>query len=84
MFEFIEKPVLKNMVNIGHFILSTEIYYYLRPGEMFEESVMPNLAKEGNCVVYEHTGFWKSIDTLRDLNEMNEILKNRTNSWDLK
>ena len=84
MFEFIEKPVLKNMVNIGHFILSTEINYYLRPEEMFEESVMPNLAKEGNCIVYEHEGFWKSIDTLRDLNEMNEILKSKTNSWDLE
>ena len=83
MFEFIEKPVLKNMVNIGHFILSSKIQSYLHPEEMFEESAMPNLANEGNCVVYVHEGFWKSIDTLRDLNEMNEILRSKGNSWDL-
>ena len=83
MFEFTEKPLLKHMVNIGHFILSKEIQLYLTLDDMFEESVMPNLANEGNCVVYEHAGFWKSIDTLRDLNEMNEIIRSDTNTWDI-
>lgn len=83
MIEFKEKPILKNLVNIGHFVLSREIEHLLSFDRMFEESVLPQLARDHNCVVYEHHGFWKSIDTLRDINEMNEIFESKSMSWEL-
>ena len=41
-----------------------------------EAGVLKNLALNNSLQTYLHTGFWKSVDTLKDANELSQILKN--------
>jgi glucose-1-phosphate cytidylyltransferase len=42
------------------------------PAAMFEHSAMPRLAAEGQLAVYEHPGYWQSMDTYRDMQALND------------
>lgn len=82
MEEFLEKPLMANLINIGYFILSPNVLDLCRQDKMFEESVLPTLAAEANCSVFQHDGFWQPIDTLRDLNYVRELASNGHRPWD--
>ena len=42
---------------------------------IFEREPLENLAKDGQLYTYQHEGFWKCMDTLRDKNQLEEIKK---------
>jgi len=44
------------------------------------EAGLMQLAKEGQLSVYKHEGFWKAMDTYREMEEMNELW-NQTKPW---
>lgn len=64
---FKEKPILKDMVNGGYMILNKKIFDYLKKDGPLEEEPLVSLAKEEQLSVYEHKGFWKAIDTHKDI-----------------
>lgn len=71
---FKEKPIIKDhFINGGFFVLSSEIFKYIKSNKtMWEQQPLNNLTKEKQVSTYIHNGFWQPCDTLRDLN----ILKN--------
>lgn len=80
--KFEEKPLMQNLVNIGYFIFNREIFKYCIEGEMLESCAMKILAQKANCLVYEHSGYWQPIDTLRELLEVNEMYNNALTPWE--
>ncbi len=66
--EFIEKPkTLDAWVNGGFFVLEPEIFEYLEGDQTsFEGHPLTELAAAGQIMAYNHSGFWKCMDTQRD------------------
>ena len=64
---FKEKPRLKDMVNGGYMVLNKKIFDYIEKDCSFEGEPLGKIAKDGELSVYEHNGFWKAVDTLKDV-----------------
>ena len=66
---FSEKPnIQEDVINAGFFVLEPSIFDYLGEGDpcILERYPMEALASEGKLAAYQHDGFWKCMDTLRD------------------
>lgn len=70
--QFLEKPVLKEWTNGGFMIFKKAFFNYIRKGE-FEHSALKRLAKERQLFVYIHNGFWHSMDTYNDVDNLNKL-----------
>lgn len=70
--KFVEKPVLLEWVNGGFMVFKKEFFSYLREGE-FEHSAIKRLINERQLSVYVHNGFWHSMDTYPDVNNLNKL-----------
>ena len=69
---FIEKPELDVWISGGYIVLSRKIFEYLQPGKD-ETDAFGALAKLGMVQAYKHHGFWKTMNTIQDANELNEM-----------
>lgn len=70
---FGEKTELEGLINGGFFVLGKGIFNYIdHEGCSIEKDVLPRLAAESQLAVLEHKGFWRSADTPKDLQDMNE------------
>ena len=48
---------------------------------MLEKSPLEGLVKKKQLVAYKHYGFWQCMDTLRDKNLLNKLIKNKKAPW---
>ncbi len=81
---FREKPeATDGLVNGGYLVCNRKIFDYLRPDEDcdFEYGPLEKLAKEGQLMVYKHTGFWACMDTLRDMDYLNGLWDRDEAPW---
>ena len=70
---FREKPILSEYwINGGFFVFNKRAFDHWQ-GENLEQEVLPHLADLGTLYHYRHTGFWKSMDTYKDQQQMNEL-----------
>jgi glucose-1-phosphate cytidylyltransferase len=42
---------------------------------------MPRLVEKNNLAAYHHEGFWQPMDTLREKNELSELVKLENPPW---
>ncbi len=73
--QFKEKPLMPYWANVGLHLLGKEIKFP-RKGSL-EQDVLPLLAKQGNLKAYKHEGFWHTVNTIKDLEEVGAFLKSR-------
>ncbi|ABL88645.1 Nucleotidyl transferase [Pyrobaculum islandicum DSM 4184] len=75
---FREKPVLEHYINAGVYAIRKEALRDLPDRGNIEETLFPKLAQQGRlrAVVYKDA-FWRSIDTHKDLEEVEKMLKTR-------
>jgi glucose-1-phosphate cytidylyltransferase len=75
--EFNEKPqATEGFINGGFFVLdAARLWDYLGtdPGAVLEREPMQRLARDGELLAYEHTGFWQPMDTSREYQLLNEL-----------
>ena len=70
--EFREKPRLfDHWINGGYFVLERAALDV--DGDSLEDDVMPELAKRDQLHAYRHSGFWKSMDTFKDRQELEAL-----------
>jgi len=70
---FEEKPVLRNLwINGGYFVFDRRALDFWT-GKNLERDVLPALANGGQLRAYKHHGFWRSMDTLKDQQELNGL-----------
>ena len=81
--KFEEKPSGDgSWINGGFFVLEPEILNYIEDDNTYwEREPMVNLASEGQLSAYEHSGFWKPMDTLRDKTELENLWNNGKAPW---
>lgn len=72
--EFSEKPVLTEWVNGGFMIFKKGFFSYLREKE-FEHPALKRLTEIRQLSVYNHDGFWHSMDTYPDVDSLNKLWK---------
>lgn len=72
---FKEKPQLdQGWINGGFFVLEPEVFDLISDDSvMFERQPLEELSSEENLMAYKHHGFWKCMDTKRDLEILNEL-----------
>ena len=71
-------------VNGGFFVLKPGVFSYLTGDTnnmMWEDEPLENLAADGQLVAYQHTGFWKPMDALRDKLELEALWQNNQAKW---
>lgn len=68
--QFVEKPSLQEWVNGGFMVFKKKFFNYLRPGE-FEHNALHRLVKENQLSLFAHEGFWHSMDTYSDVQNLN-------------
>lgn len=69
---FSEKPVLTEWINGGFMIFKKEFFTYLREGE-FEHEAIKRLIDNKQLSVHTHNGFWHSMDTYPDVDNLNKL-----------
>lgn len=79
--QFREKPRLSEYwINGGFYVCNKEVLKHLYKGE-FEEKVLPELAHDEEVVAFKFEGFWKSMNTNKDVNEFNQMVKEGKLPW---
>ena len=69
-------------INGGFFILEPRVSEFVENDlEPFESHVMPRLVEKNNLAAYHHEGFWQPMDTLREKNELSELVKLDNPPW---
>ncbi|MEX1177453.1 MAG: sugar phosphate nucleotidyltransferase [Nitriliruptor sp.] len=70
---FREKPRLaEHRINGGYFVLDAPVVDRF-DGPDLERDVLPTLAAAGELHAYPHPGFWRSMDTYKDAQELTEL-----------
>lgn len=78
---FEEKPGLNHWINGGFFIFENEIFDFLNESSNLEQDVLPVLARKCELWAYQHNGFWKPMDTLRETRELHDLFVNGLAPW---
>ena len=69
-------------INGGFFVLEPEIVNLIKEDTIqFEGHTLPLLASRNELAAYNHHGFWKPMDTLREKNELAELASEITPVW---
>jgi glucose-1-phosphate cytidylyltransferase len=71
---FVEKPILReHWINAGFFVLERRGFDFWE-GSSFERDALPRLSALGRVFAYRHEGFWKSMDTSKDQQELEGLV----------
>lgn len=69
-------------VNGGFFVLSPKVFEYLGGDDSsFEIDTLPRIAEAGKLGVHKHKGFWQPVDTIRDLQRLEEAFEKGLLPW---
>lgn len=70
-------------INGGFFVLQPEVFDYIKDGDstIWERKPLETLAGEGKLKAYQHNGFWKCMDTLRDKIELENLWQSGKAPW---
>ncbi|MBI4317868.1 MAG: glucose-1-phosphate cytidylyltransferase [Chloroflexi bacterium] len=81
---FVEKPQTSSgLINGGFMVFDRRMLDYLEDDEEcdFESGALEKLAREGQVMVYKHTGSWVCMDSKRDLEYLNRLWKAKQAFW---
>ena len=78
---FQEKPIIQECwINAGFFVFEKQALLEWK-GRNLEQDVLPEFARRNQLFVYQHTGFWKSMDTSKDQQEMEKAIQGPHAPW---
>jgi glucose-1-phosphate cytidylyltransferase len=68
-------------INGGYFLLRREIFDYMREGEELVLEPFQRLVEAGQLVAYKYEGFWRSMDTLKDRQVLEDMVEQGKMPW---
>jgi glucose-1-phosphate cytidylyltransferase len=68
-------------INGGYFILRPEIFDYMREGEELVLDPFTRLIADDQLLAYRHESFWRSMDTLRDRQILEDLVEQGEMPW---
>lgn len=81
---FVEKPKGDGAwINAGFFVCEQKVFDYITEGDVtvFERSPLEKLASDGELYTYQHDGFWRPMDTLKDKNTLSGMWHRGEAKW---
>ena len=81
--DFKEKPQSgEGWINGGFFVFNSEIFDYLESdATVLEQSPLENLTKDNQLQAFQHSGYWQCMDTIRDRDNLQNLIKNNEAPW---
>ncbi len=79
--EFITSDKSEIWINGGYFLFKPEIFNYMNEGEELVVEPFQRLIDEGKLMAYRHQGFWRSMDTLRDRQVLEDMIEKGDMPW---
>lgn len=70
-------------INGGYFVLRREIFDYMRPGEELVEEPFQRLIEAGKLTAHNYEGFWRSVDTFKDLQAVEAYYAQGNAPWEV-
>ena len=71
-------------INGGFFIFRREIFDFMRDGEELVLEPFSRLIAADQLLAFKHTGFWRSMDTLRDRQMLEDLVEQGNMPWDVR
>jgi glucose-1-phosphate cytidylyltransferase len=68
-------------INGGYFVFSSEIFNYIQPGEELVEEPFERLIRKGKLFALNYDGFWRCVDTFKDLEALENLLSAGPAPW---
>ena len=83
---FTEKPMessISDYINGGFFAFKREFLNYVSEDQscILERQPLENLANDLELMAYQHSGFWKCMDTFRDWSILNDLWNSGRAPW---
>lgn len=77
--KFIEKPqTSEGWINGGFFVANKKIFDFIYNDQtILEKEPLTKLAKKRELIAYKHKGFWRCMDTKRDKDYLETLLKKK-------
>jgi glucose-1-phosphate cytidylyltransferase len=70
-------------INGGYFVFRHEIFDYIRPGEELVEQPFQRLIAERRLSAHDYQGFWRCIDTFKDLQALESMYAQGNAPWEV-
>lgn len=68
-------------INSGYFVLKQEIFKYMQNGEELVLAPFQRLIREKQLMAYEHRGFYASMDTFKDKQQLDDLYARGDAPW---
>ena len=69
--------------NGGYFVFTDEIFDYIRPGDELVEAPFARLIALKRLYAHRHTGFWASMDTFKEKQQLDDLCAQGAGPWEL-
>ena len=81
--KFLEKPqVSEGWINGGFFIANKNIFKFIKSDRtILEKDPLEKLSKKKQLLAFKHKGFWRCMDTKRDKDFLEELVKIKKKRW---
>jgi len=82
---FEEKPQIgEGWINGGFFVIEPKALDYIENDVTpWERSPLETLSKEGQLAAFEHDGYWQCMDTIREVQSLENLWRTGTAPWKL-
>jgi glucose-1-phosphate cytidylyltransferase len=70
-------------INGGFFVLRREIFDYMRPGDELVVEPFQRLIGAGRLATHAYSGFWRCVDTFKDLQALDTLYTKGRAPWEL-
>lgn len=74
---FVESPILPHWINAGIYLFEPEVTDLLPSKGDHESLTFPTLATQRRLGAFRHTGYWRGIDTAKDIKDAERDAANR-------
>jgi glucose-1-phosphate cytidylyltransferase len=71
------------LINGGYFVFKRSIFNHIRDGEELVQEPFRRLIEAKDLVGYEYDGFWKSMDTFKEKQELDDLHSKGNAPWQL-
>ncbi len=68
-------------INGGFFVLRSEIFDEIRPGEELVVEPFQRLMKRRQLLAFPYDGFWRNVDTFKDKMQLDELVAHERVPW---
>jgi glucose-1-phosphate cytidylyltransferase len=70
-------------INAGFFMLKKDIFRYMQPGDELVIEPFQRLIREKQLAAYEYDGFFASMDTFKDKQQLDDLYEGGQSPWEV-